>query len=185
MKIESLYKTYFQKSKIFLYPLLGIDRDSSINPIQTYVSWEGKIQAHDKKLVCLYHLRDDREYRLFEQTKIKNNKLFDQLIHTEDNKVAYLFDLSKYDKDWRNFRNGRYSKLSPELKGKIKGFFRTSGNHFVYAESFVHPDKYFAIYSELLGVSIERLREVGELCDPPDLERETLIIQTKKIQIEV
>jgi hypothetical protein len=38
MVINTLYDKYFQKSKIFLYPLLGIKRGINIIPQETYLS---------------------------------------------------------------------------------------------------------------------------------------------------
>ena len=58
----SLYKEYFQKSRIFMYPLLGMKRGSSVTPIETYIAWEGVYEAHDAKLVCKYYLRNDPEF---------------------------------------------------------------------------------------------------------------------------
>ena len=59
MAIKSLYKDYFQKSRIFMYPLLNIKRGSSVTPIETYMSWSEQFSIYDKKLICLYYLRDD------------------------------------------------------------------------------------------------------------------------------
>ncbi len=37
MVIDTLYRKYFQKSKIFIYPLLGIKQGTKIVPIETYL----------------------------------------------------------------------------------------------------------------------------------------------------
>ncbi len=78
--VTKLYKKYFQKSRVFLYPALEIRRGVSITPIQTHIHWEGKIKKEDRKLICLYHLRDDAEYKEFERLRLKGNKLFEKLI---------------------------------------------------------------------------------------------------------
>ena len=70
MAIQSLYKDYFQKSKVFLYPALDIKRVVSVVPIDTYVFWEGHYNMSDYKLSCLYHLRTDPEFRQFEKIKL-------------------------------------------------------------------------------------------------------------------
>ncbi len=54
MAIDALYKEYFQKSKIFMYPLLGIGRGSGVVPEQTYLSWEGYVTPEDTKLIAVY-----------------------------------------------------------------------------------------------------------------------------------
>jgi hypothetical protein len=57
MVINSIYRKYFQKSKIFLYPLLDIRRGTSVVPEETYVAWDDKYAPEDMKLVCVYHHR--------------------------------------------------------------------------------------------------------------------------------
>lgn len=68
MKIKSLYDRYFQKSKVFIYPLLGIKRGNSVVPIETYISWDGHYSSEDMKLICVYKIRTDAEYKTFEKT---------------------------------------------------------------------------------------------------------------------
>ena len=41
-----VFKTYFQKSKVFLYPLLGIAKGARYIPEETYMSWAGH-SAHN------------------------------------------------------------------------------------------------------------------------------------------
>jgi hypothetical protein len=43
-------------------------------------------------------------------------------------------------------------------------------------------EKYFELYSELLQWPVEQLKEVGELCTPPDLEQETLTAQLVNLE---
>ena len=54
MVINALYKKYFQKSKIFVYPLLDIRRGTQIVPSETYLSWNDLHNPEDKKLDCVY-----------------------------------------------------------------------------------------------------------------------------------
>ena len=54
MVIDALYTKYFQKSKIFLYPLLEIKRGTFIVPNETYISWNDKINSEDMQLICIY-----------------------------------------------------------------------------------------------------------------------------------
>ncbi len=37
-----LYKEYFQKSKVFFYPLLNIPKGVHYVPVETYLGWEGE-----------------------------------------------------------------------------------------------------------------------------------------------
>ena len=53
MALTSIYSKYFQKSKVFIYPLLGIKRGLSVVPKETYISWEGHCKPEDMKLICV------------------------------------------------------------------------------------------------------------------------------------
>ena len=67
MVIESLYTDYFQKSKAFIYPVLGVKRGSSVTPIETYMSWVGHYSLEDMRLICNYHMREDIDFINFEK----------------------------------------------------------------------------------------------------------------------
>ena len=181
--IKSLHKDYVQKSRIFLYPILDIKRGSSVTPCELYVSWDGFYKPEDCKLIALYHLRTDDEFRYFERNRLFNNKYFHDYKEVENNMGVYVFDFSEHKQDWNNFINGKYSKLSPNFKAKIKNFTGVNDSSYAYVESFLHPEKYYDIYSDLVGETVETLRSVGELCSPPDLEKETLKIQVKSLDI--
>lgn len=181
MTIKSLYRDYFQKSRVFLYPALEIKRGVSVTPIQTYVAWEGRYTPEDRKFICLYHLRDDEEFVRFEKTKLTGNKLFHDFIQVDEDKAAYIFDFEGLKADWDAFIAGKYSKISAVHKKKIKNFYGVYSSNFVYVESFLHPEKYFSIYSEILGVDIDELKKVGELCSLPDLDQETLVMEIQPV----
>lgn len=183
MVIKTLYREYFQKSRVFLYPALEIRR-GGITPIQTYVSWTDQIDHTDMKLICLYHIRDDVEYRVFEKHKLLGNRLFEQFIETDNNQGIYIFDFSEFKQDWKYFLEGKYSKLSVKLKKHIKDFFRTNNSHYVYIESYLEPHKYYNLYADLLGVTERVLKEVVELTEKPLLEKETFEFSLKEIEFD-
>jgi hypothetical protein len=68
MALKSLYRDYFQKSRVFLYPMLEIKRGVSVTPIETYVSWDEHYKPEDRKFIVLYHLRNDKEFLNFEKS---------------------------------------------------------------------------------------------------------------------
>ena len=181
--IKSLYRDYFQKSRVFLYPALEIRKGSSVTPIQTYVAWKDVLKPSDVKLVCLYHLRDDMEYKTFEKNKLFGNRLFEDFRTCADNKGIYIFNFDQYIGDWDNFLKGKYSKISPEMKRRIRDFFKGNSNY-IYVDSFIQPDKYYALYAELLGVRIDVLKETVELCSAPDLDKETVKITMQDLDIK-
>jgi hypothetical protein len=176
MALNSVYKKYFQKSKVFLYPLLGIKRGVSVVPTETYVSWDGHYNSEDMKLICVYDIRTDDEYKHFEKNVLLNHNRLSDYVKV-GHQLVLSFDLSDLGNDWFHFINGRYSKISPNLKQKILDFFDKYSGNYAYMHSYLIPEKYFENYAELLGVDIKMLIEVGELCTKPDLEQECLVME--------
>ena len=183
MVITTLREGYTQKSRIFLYPALGIIRGSSTTPIETYVSWSGHYTPEDMKFICLYHLRTDDEFRKFEKIKLLGNSYFQDFKETDGDTGAYIFDFSQIKHDWECFLKGKYSKMSPEHKKRIKSYYGTKSPNYAYIESYLDPEKYFGMYSQLLEVDVGELKKVGELCSPYDPEHETLNINVKSLDL--
>lgn len=183
--IKGLYSDYFQKSRIFLYPALGIKRGGSVTPIQTYISWNEQYSINDAKFICLYHLRNDEDFRKFEKQKLLGNKLFHDFKQVEDNKGVYVFDFDSIRNEWGSFITGKYSKMSVNHKKHIKNFFSQNNSHYSYIESYLHPERFFGMYAELLGMKVNDLKQVGELCSLPDFEQEHLTISIKNLEISI
>ena len=72
-----MYKEYFQKSKVFLYPLLGIPKGQKFVPVGTYLAWEDEIDFSDMKFMCLYKQRESKAFYKFEDKYLLCNILFD------------------------------------------------------------------------------------------------------------
>lgn len=189
MAIQSLFRDYVQKSRLFLYPTLDIERGGSVTPIETYVSWKDHYDVTDYKLICLYHLRDDTEFRVFEKSKLLGNQKFCDFKQVEDNKGLYVFDFSSHKEDWDNFIVGHYSKLTSAHKKKVQSFFGNAGSNYAYIESYLYPERYYTMYAEILAEkgdieSMEKsLRCAVELCDRPDWKLEELEITIKDLEI--
>jgi hypothetical protein len=186
MSIGALYTEYFQKSKIFLYPLLDIKKGSCAVPEQTYVAWEGYVKPEDAKLVTIYPNRQDDSYKQFEKTVLLNHPRVSDYIVLNDEQLLITFEFTDMSDDWNHFINGRYSMIDIKIKRKILSFFNKNSANYVYMDSYLFPEKYFSLYANLLGVNEVLLRNVGELCSILDLERETLNadvldLQNKKI----
>ena len=142
--MKKLYREYFQKSKVFLYPLLGIKKGVKFVPIQTYISWNGYYTEDMNKFLCLYSVDiNNPEFEKFEKLHLKTHPNFEEYHVIDDKNHLYVFDLSK---------------------GTIAD----------YVESYLYPDYYWDDYSKILNINIEDLIEVGELCDIPDLKKEDL-----------
>lgn len=180
--IKSLYREYFQKSRVFLYPVLETKRGGSITPIDTFIAWENNISPADRKLICTYYLREDVEFRQFEKKTLFGNPLFCDFKEGDTGIGIYVFDFTKYKSDWDLFLKGKYSRLSPDTKTKIRRHHGSNTANGVYVESFIEPVKFYPIYADLLGVPLSTL-EGGDLCDLPDLEKELLRMSAKEVDV--
>lgn len=181
-KISNLYNKYFQKSRSFLYPALDIRKTSDFPPTGTYMSLEGVTQIEDCKLICSYKSDDSDKFLEFEKRMLVGNPLFIKKLPVRSYNL-YLFDYQSYTNDWFNVIMGKYSKLSPVLKKAIRNYYGEDSNEYKHMQTFLYPDNYYDIYAHLLGVDISLLQSVGELCDPCDIEKETLIIPVEDLEI--
>ena len=180
--IDKLYGRYFQKSKSFLYPALGIKRNSYASPIGTYISFKGYYEPEDLKLICTFEKDDSESFKNFEEQMLLTNPLFSEKVSSSEYEI-YIFDMEVYYEDWFNFILGKYSKLSGILKKAIKTYYGERSKEYKYIDSYLYPDKYFEVYSTLLEIDINTLKKIGELCDPCDLEKETLKILPENLEV--
>lgn len=178
-KITDIYKGYFQKSKVFLYPILG-SKHSDIKPINTYITSN---KEHKYKLLCLFKLEDNIEFIEFEKKYLLNNKLFEDYIQITETEGLYIFDLSNYQEDFDSFLEGKYSRFSDKLKNRIKQYYGINSANYAFIETYLFPENFFALYARFLTVNQEDkpemfrlLTEVGELCSKPDLIKEHISI---------
>jgi hypothetical protein len=182
MVISALYKKYFQKSKIFLYPLLGIKRGTSVVPEETYLSWNNSINPEDMKLVCLYHSRTDYEYINFEKNVLLKHSRLCDYVRIDSVKTIFTFDFSDLSDDWLYFLEGKYSKMDVKIKRKILDFFDSNSGNYYYVNSYLFPIPHHKLYAELLDVPVELIKSVVELCDKPNFEKETLVLEVADLE---
>lgn len=179
--IDRLYGKYFQKSRAFLYPALGIKKGSYITPSGTYISLSGRIEPEDVKLICTFRDDESEGFKSFENQMLLTNPLFVEKICIKDFNL-YVFDLEIYQADFFNFLLGKYSKISSHLKKAIKNYYGENSAEYKFIETYLYPDKYFETYAKLLNVKTDILNNVGELCDPCDLEKEILKIPVEDLE---
>jgi hypothetical protein len=179
--IKRIYAKYFQKSKSFLYPALGIKKNDKFSPKGTYLSIKGAIEPEDVKFICTFDKDESEAFTYFETKMLLENPLFLKKVETDDFNV-YIFDYEIYVNDWFSFILGKYSKLSTVLKKAIKTYYGENSTEYEYMHSYLFPKEYYETYSNLLDVDLETLKEAGELCDPCDMEKETLKISTKNLK---
>lgn len=181
MALNSVYRKYFQKSKVFLYPLLGIKRGVSVVPVETYIMWQGYYISEDMKLICVYDIRTDDEYITFEKNILLSHTRLSDYVKV-NSQAVFTFDFSDLGDDWFHFTDGKYSKISMNLKQKILNFFDKYSGNYAYMHSYLIPEKYFNNYAELLDVEPEMLIKVGELCSKPDFAKETLVMDVADLE---
>ena len=178
-----IYKDYFQKSKIFLYPLLEIQKGVKYVPINTYMAWEGQYSFEDSKLMCLYQQKFTKAFAKFEEFQLLNHKYLDDYRELDKDLHLYVFDLVNYKKDIQNVIKGSYSKMRKKTKTQILDFFGDIAPISEYIESYIYPEYYHEDYANELNVNLEDIERVWELCSKPDLEKENLKIKIKELNI--
>lgn len=174
--MKGLYKEYFQKSKVFLYPLLGIKKGVRFVPVQTYTSWGDSYAEYGSKLLCLYTLDKDNidEFELFAEVFLEASEHYIEKNRLNMYNFIFIFDLKPYKRDYKNFLKGKYSKFRKKTKDLIMKFFGERGTSAEYIESYLFPGYYWEDYAEFLGISEKDLQAVGELCSIPDPVKENL-----------
>ena len=187
-KITDIYKGYFQKSRVFLYPILGISK-GSFDPIKTYISWEDEFNIGDIKLLCKYHNRDDMEFQIFEEKKLLGSPLFNDCRELEDDTMLYIFDLEDYTEDWLNFISGKYSQLGSDVKKAIRDHYGIKSPNYAFIGTYLYPEKHYDTYAKFLTVNpndyqdmLKLIESVGELCDKPNFKKEHLKINVKTLE---
>lgn len=175
--IRDLYRSYFQKSHTFLYPLLGLPKNyGPVNrlPKKTFIAAPNFLKPEDMKILVVYDRSTDTFWTNYVQKIMMKDKNLEAVFEIEDsNEIVFIFNLSKFESDYNCFLEGKYSKFSNDARKKISTYFGVHTSEWAYLESFLYPEKYFKAYANILEIDEETLREVGELCDKYDLEKET------------
>ncbi|MCH9716566.1 MAG: hypothetical protein K0U52_05700 [Gammaproteobacteria bacterium] len=173
--MDKVYSDYFQKSKVFLYPLLDFKKGLEFVPKQTYIMWDNHYYIQDRKLLCLYKEKRTHEFRSFEQNVIHKAKLFESHIELDKNNQLFIFDFSSLKEDYDHFIKGEYSRLSIESKLTITRFFGDTVKAIERIDSYLFPYDFHEVYAELLNVDIKLIENVNELCNKLDSRKETLL----------
>jgi hypothetical protein len=181
--ITSLYGKYFQKSKTFLFPILGISKTAQFPPAGVYVSWKDKHSVQDKKLMLVYKKEDTPVFIDFEVSYLLSHPLFLSDENCRDGYGVYTFSLEGFEEDYNHFLAGHYSKLSSKLKKIIRTYYGETSAEYKYIDTYLYPDRYFDLYAKLLNVHPQLLESVGELCDKYDPKQEELKIIVEDLEV--
>jgi hypothetical protein len=179
--MKGVYTDYFQKSKVFLYPLLRFKSGLLFVPTQTYVCWEHLITKDENKFLCEYNVGINEKFELFCNSYLKKHPLFYEYVQLDENKHLFIFDFNQYKSDFKRFLDGKYSKFSLDTKITILDFFGNKGNISEYISLFLSPDSAHELYAKALNVSLEQIEDVFEVCSIPDLKKETLYFKKNEL----
>lgn len=174
--ITSLYVDYFQKSKVFLFPALGISKKSYTQPTETYLSWQDMYNTEHKKLICVYDNVNTEAFQAFELKVLLANPMLSARFRTKDGQGIYVFDMSVLEGNWDLFLAGKYSQMNKTLKQAIADFYGVKSPEYQYIKSYLYPEEFYEIYAQLLDIDVNILKKVGELCNPHDPQQEMLKI---------
>ncbi len=181
MVINQLYKKYFQKSKILLYPLLGFAR-GSYAPLEVYLGINGMFSILDRKLICVYDPTSSEDFLDFKEKKLIKHRLLEKTFVDGNGHEIFVFDFSAYSIAWDMLVKGKYSQIPIKEKNNILNFFEKNSGNYIYLHSYLFPNKWHQRYAEILDVPIDLIKEVNELLDVPDLERENLHLENEEVQ---
>jgi len=174
--IDKIHKTYIQKSTLFLYPQLRIPNVTRYKPLGTYTGLNKDIHPAAGALILMYKQFNSKSFYSFETKYLLSNEYFMNRFHSKDNYV-YVFNLSHLKSSYDKFLSGNYSRFSEEAKIPILDYYSKGDPMTEYIESYLYPELYYDEYSKALNMSEHDLHKVIELCDKPDLEKETLTLQ--------
>jgi hypothetical protein len=175
-----MYSKYFQKSKVFFYPLLGIPKGKKYIPVGTYMVWEDEITLNEKKFMLVYKQKEGKLFGKFEEKYLLGNEYFDDYQKLGEKIHLYIFDFSKHEYDWDALIKGKYSTFNEKTKDTITKFFGDVGNISQYVESYMYPEYYHKDVADQLAVPINVIEKVWELTDKPDIDKETLKLKLPK-----
>lgn len=170
-----VYLEYFQKSKVFLYPLLQIKKGITRVPIQTYVAWDNVYSTDDLKFFCVYKTKKTPKFNSFVNSNLMKHDLLEEVIELNEEAHLFIYDFSKFKSDYKKFLKGKYSQYSLNSKVNIIDFFGSQDKIGSYVEGFLTPEGVHSEYAEFLGVDTKSIEDIYEVCTPPDLDKETLI----------
>ena len=180
-----VYTRYFQKSKVFLYPLLGIKKGYKHVPKNTYVIWHQFFDKNDYRLMAVYDNDNSLEYKVFVDTVLKPLHAYHDKFKISESKDLFLFDMARHKHDFDCFYDGRFSQMTVEAKRRIKNYFGSVGRISKYISSFLDPEEFHDDYAEAFNVSHELIQDVYEVCSKPDIDKETFREKTLEVPFDL
>jgi len=169
-----VYTEYFQKSKVFLYPLLKFRKGLKYVPSQTYIGWSDVYETEDMMFLCLYNTKLTDSFNVFAKRHLIPHPMYRAFTSLSEKEQLFMFDFSRFKNDWKRFIEGKYSQFSLSTKVTILDYFddKKTVN---YIQGFLSPEDVHEEYANKLNVKLDILQKVHEVCTAPDLEKEILV----------
>lgn len=183
-----LASEYFPLGRMLMYPLLQIGNKFEYNCYLYWKSEEGEdygIGIDNFQVMVLFLQEEDATFEKYKQDVIlKSNKLVS--CYSTKLGTIFVFDLmEKWGDDVFQMLQGKYSRFSGEAKKLIRNFYNDfepiskplvpkldKTKHMLHMA--FHPDLYFEVVGEDIGVHPDSLARVGELMNKIEKDRETL-----------
>lgn len=168
---------YIQKSKLLLYPLLGIAFDQ-IKPENTFVITDAAPEVK-RPLICAYKRVPDENYYSFRNSVLYKHRLFKQMFR--DLEYDYLiFDMDEFATEYESFMKGKYSHFRGDRKETILQYYSNTRLGPVLIDTHLNPEHYHEFYADAFSTTLESIVDVHETLSPPDIKKETLNRYAKK-----
>lgn len=124
----------------------------------------------------------------YENILIANKRFMS--FHESPEEYLYTFNMHHFANDWSYFLKGRYSKMSDKAKNIVKDYRWSSLKPIEQRKLYCYlwpnetpPDEKkgcFEFFAEELGIPVEDLEQVKELCSKPNFKLETYTYSEKK-----
>lgn len=172
-------KTYYQKSKLFLLPLLEIPKNKHIKPVGTFVIDSNKsLTEKEYRLILPFEKDESSEFSYYEK-KLVDCNYFDTVNYYETKRHrVYIYSLLSFKEDYDKFINGQYTEFTGSTKTLINLYWgRIEKARFIpnpKIDSYLNPTILtYELVSDELGLPVTELLKIKQLLDPPNLEKET------------
>lgn len=178
---------YWSKSETFLLPLTGLSRSQKY-PMKSYLFW-GEYSIENYHLIIKFSYDNYNSFITYCNKTIfpildKNLYLIET--YDFDKESIFILDLSEWALDIEMFLKGKYSKFSRQAKERIieyHTYFDKGAKVPVEISVILEPNvKYrllgdvtaFEYVADNYGIPLNHLKEIGELGNPYNEEKETL-----------
>lgn len=178
---------YWSKSENFLLPLTGLSKSHKF-PIKTYLFWRD-YSIEDYQLIVVFSYDKYEEFLVYCNRivfPILDKNLYCIESYDFDKEGIFILDLSEWALDIEMFLKGKYSKFSRDAKEKIveyHTYFDKGAKIPIEVSVVIEPNVKYGLLggvtaleyvSDKYGIPYEHIKEIGELGNIYEKEKETL-----------